>query len=909
MQPKDWLKYFLFHKQQDGRALYRYRMSDDEFASLQDMLEISAAFGVEGISKFSGWNATFVIYAAEWWRRNYDGGEWSWEKIFVSFDADANGISAAQRKLIVELGLNYWQRPVRVINGRARYIGTIATEGGLPVKLLHSANNALSEVFKHAIPRYLRLPNADIIDAIHIIADNAHHLPQNDAIYAILADMLCLVAALKTDYQLADKDKPVEYLNQTVPDWQAQFPLPISDPIALELLSEMINTAVQMESTAAYELRGNKLTFTSTPKSVYLGTPELFDSQHNQKVALLAKPVNSKTAWQALKADQQGVYELRYQDAQANVKFCEECALLPEHFSLRFIPASGCIEIEQSGNAYISCESPFLTGINVTETGRSIEFNAHDTPPPNEVNLILRWAGKSERLILTVPFPVRGGQLLDADGNKLSQLSINALNGVRLRVLSAGNIALEFTLQDDNQTSNDIYIRDEFSHTDVVLELALSDYQQGLQDLLASSHNPDSFVRLSVYEQGAELLRADIIRVLQSPTPQTQNRQVHSINEINNLSDAQTISDDALRQLFIRHHLKQLTLNFAADDWSKLRDLQTDAPLINNELWTAATQDNRVLAALALQLDSQFIQRFTVELLVCWELISLKDWLVIFTRYKNYLAQEMDDADIKNILGKRIDKLNALSPALSIITQLLKQQLCDLEDEELLFMQSEDALPLIAEQLEQEQQQLKQRQANRAWTDFLRIQLTAHWQTIPAQTQQLLNLDEAKEHHAVSLLPLLVAHFSLTHVPPQSASELFKIRQLKAFDEHWFTTAFTLALAYLSQQTDYTQLLQQDIATMINSDENDLLAEIEQQIALAHQEAQGLETDIHDFKGNQAELDALRAENVELISTIEQLGEIIQKRDDALKLLLEEVKNLNAKIREIRSELQAKANA
>jgi hypothetical protein len=269
----------------------------------------------------------------------------------------------------------------------------------------------------------------------------------------------------------------------------------------------------------------------------------------------------------------------------------------------------------------------------------------------------------------------------------------------------------------------------------------------------------------------------------------------------------------------------------------------------------------------------------------------------------------MDDADIKNILGKRIDKLNALSPALSIITQLLKKQLCDLEDEELLFMQSEDALPLIAEQLEQEQQQLKQRQANRAWTDFLRIQLTAHWQTIPAQTQQLLNLDEAKEHHAVSLLPLLVAHFSLTHVPPQSASELFKIRQLKAFDEHWFTTAFTLALAYLSQQTDYTQLLQQDIATMINSDENDLLAEIEQQIALAHQEAQGLETDIHDFKGNQAELDALRAENVELISTIEQLGEIIQKRDDALKLLLEEVKNLNAKIREIRSELQAKANA
>lgn len=815
MQPKDWLKYFLFNKQQDGRALYRYRMSDDEFANLHEMLEISAAFGVEGISRFSGWNAAFVIYAAEWWRRNYDGGAWSWEKIFASFDADANGISAGQRNLIVELGLNYWQRPVRIINGRSRYLGTIATEGGLPLKQLNN-NNWLSKLFKHAIPHYLRLYNADIIDAIDIIRAYADHLPQNyqnDPIYAILADMVCIVATLKTDYQLADKQNPVEYLNQAVPDWQAKFPLPINDQVALALLTDMINTAVQVESSAVdYELRGNTLKFTSTPKAVYLGVPELYDTQHKQKIPLLAKPVNSKAAWQTLTADQQGVYELRYQDAQGNVQFCKECALLPENFSLRFIPIanslSGRIEVEQSGNAYISCESPFLTGINVTDTGRSIEFNAHDTPP-NDVNLILRWAGKSERLILTVPFPVRGCQLLDADGNI---------------------------------------------------------------------------------------------------TPQTKTRYVHRINEISNLGDAQTISDDTLRQLFIRHQLKQLTLNFAADDWNSLRDLQTDAPLINNELWTVATQDIRVLAALALQLDSPFIQRFAVELPVCWELIPLKEWLVIFTRYKNYLAQEMEDRDVTDILNKRIDKIKTLSPSLSIIAQLLKQQLCDDSDEELLFMQTEDALPLIAEQLENEQQELNQRQANRQWLEFLHEKLTAHWQTLPEQTQQLLNLDDVKYRHAVSLLPLLVAHFSLTNTPQQSASDLFKLRQLKAFDEQWFTTAFTLALAYLSQQPHYRQPLQQDIATMINSDENDLLAEIEQQLALAHQEAQGLKTDIHDFKGNQAELDALRAENVELISTIEQLGEIIQKRDDALKLLLEEVKNLNTKIREIRNELQAKAN-
>ena len=567
----------------------------------------------------------------------------------------------------------------------------------------------------------------------------------------------------------------------------------------------MIDTAVQVESSAAapaYELRANTLSFTSTPKTVYLGVPELYDTQHDQKIPLFAKAVNSKAAWQILTADQQGIYELRHQDTQGNLQFHEKCALLPENFALRFIPVTRRIEVEQSGSAYISCESPFLTGISVTDTGRSIEFNSSDTPP-NEVDLILRWAGKTERLILTVPFPAH-------DGNKLTQAA--------------------------------------------------------------------------------------------------KTRHVHSIHEITNLTDAQSISDDKLRQLFIRHHLKQLCLNFVADDWNNLRDLQTDAPLINNELWIAASLDSRVLAALVLQLDSIFMQRFATELSVCWELIPLKDWLIIFTRYKNYLAQDREDLNVKSNLNKHIDKINALSPSLGIIAQLLKYHLCDVDDEELQFMQTEDALPLIAEQLEHEHQELNQRQANRQWLEFLREELTADWQTLPSQTQQLLNLGEAKHCHAVSLLPLLLAHFSLTKPLQQSNSTLVKLQQLKAFDEQWFTTAFTLALSFLSQQTDYIQSLQQDITIMINSDENDLLAEIEQQLALAHQETQGLEADLHNFKGNQAELDGLRAENVELISTIEQLGEIIQKRDDALKLLLGEVKNLNTKIREIRNELQAKSN-
>ena len=67
---------------------------------------------------------------------------------------------------MIESGLRYWQRPVRIINGRSRYLGTIATEGGLPLKQLDKNDNWLSRLFKHAIPKYLRLQGSDINNLI-----------------------------------------------------------------------------------------------------------------------------------------------------------------------------------------------------------------------------------------------------------------------------------------------------------------------------------------------------------------------------------------------------------------------------------------------------------------------------------------------------------------------------------------------------------------------------------------------------------------------------------------------------------------------------------------------------------------------------------------------------------------------
>jgi hypothetical protein len=199
MQTKDWLKKFLndrqLEKPLEKYPLYRYRMNDDEFTTLKTSLKTSVWLDINQVAKISGWNACFIIYAAKWWRREYNGEQWTWKKLFDSLGT----VKPQAHYLIVELGLAYWQREVKRIDGRKRYLGTIALEGGLPLNQLNRNNDWLSRLFKHAIPKYLRLQGNDLSTAVNIIRDYPH-LPttyQNDETYAVLADMVYLVAKLK----------------------------------------------------------------------------------------------------------------------------------------------------------------------------------------------------------------------------------------------------------------------------------------------------------------------------------------------------------------------------------------------------------------------------------------------------------------------------------------------------------------------------------------------------------------------------------------------------------------------------------------------------------------------------------------------------------------------------------------
>jgi hypothetical protein len=57
----------------NGQPLYGYRCTDAEFERMQAILRRSAP---DTPTHQRGLSAIFCMFAAEWWRRNYEGGPW-----------------------------------------------------------------------------------------------------------------------------------------------------------------------------------------------------------------------------------------------------------------------------------------------------------------------------------------------------------------------------------------------------------------------------------------------------------------------------------------------------------------------------------------------------------------------------------------------------------------------------------------------------------------------------------------------------------------------------------------------------------------------------------------------------------------------------------------------------------------
>ena len=234
-----WLSVFLAGRgltRPDARPLHRYAINDAEFAAVERLLQRDLCR--EAASVPSGIGPHLVLWGAEWFRRAFAGGHWTWETLTGPF-----GCAVEQGLLrdLAERGLRHWGRPVRV-DGRGRqFLLSIAAEGGLPLKLIAGESGP----FKAYLGRVLRETEtfggdgaAEIAGAC---ADRLPHAFRTPEIFALTGDLAGTIAGLRRSIpgEFRGSD-PLGWLDRNRAAWRRDLPLRLDDAALTTLLAETI---------------------------------------------------------------------------------------------------------------------------------------------------------------------------------------------------------------------------------------------------------------------------------------------------------------------------------------------------------------------------------------------------------------------------------------------------------------------------------------------------------------------------------------------------------------------------------------------------------------------------------------------------------------------------------------------
>lgn len=210
---EDWRKSFLARRdlaRPNGDMLFAYRASKEEY------LELRAIFAAQ-LALLNGrpWTfgspsecACFVLYAAEWWHREYAGGAWRWEDILESIWPTFN-VDVLERTYAVERGLRSWGH--QPSGAGKRYLGAIVAQGGLPLQLVAKGDGAIIKLLIRGT-RQAQLFAWDSTRLEGFFAaheqDLVQHLRDED-IYRLLASVVLTVLALRHECRLAGISNPV----------------------------------------------------------------------------------------------------------------------------------------------------------------------------------------------------------------------------------------------------------------------------------------------------------------------------------------------------------------------------------------------------------------------------------------------------------------------------------------------------------------------------------------------------------------------------------------------------------------------------------------------------------------------------------------------------------------------------
>lgn len=254
-QLREWKRIILKLKdleKPDGRQLYKYRVSNQEFDALEEFLRGWIADALQSsdfsvIASLPGFSDLFVLYCSEWWRRRYAGEGFKWDPIFSDLGIPANSLTQQQRSRCVERGLRSWGLSLSRSGGHT-YIGSVASQGGLPMKLLAAERSGIGTLVSRVL-RHAKTTAVSSQDLHGWVESLDYLLPKSfrqSAIFLLITDITWTVLDLKEKAGLGAVANPIVQLDEKVPDWRDRFPLSFEDNQAEGLIEQLLKEAARI---------------------------------------------------------------------------------------------------------------------------------------------------------------------------------------------------------------------------------------------------------------------------------------------------------------------------------------------------------------------------------------------------------------------------------------------------------------------------------------------------------------------------------------------------------------------------------------------------------------------------------------------------------------------------------------
>lgn len=232
----------------DSRMLYAYRLDEEEFVWLKRFLiDIATAGDWRRLAlRNRMFAALFVLYCAEWWRREYSGGAWRWGAIFDSIKVESAAISPNERSEFVETGFAYWGH--RTTGDGKRFFGAVVAHGGLPLKALGLGQKKLGDLMSAVLKQAARYQWGDSQTA-NAVADRYLDLPESlrrQEIYELIGRMVTTALELRQEFRIDNSTDPVAVLDKADASWRNRFPISLEDQFAHNLLAGLVKEVAKV---------------------------------------------------------------------------------------------------------------------------------------------------------------------------------------------------------------------------------------------------------------------------------------------------------------------------------------------------------------------------------------------------------------------------------------------------------------------------------------------------------------------------------------------------------------------------------------------------------------------------------------------------------------------------------------